>query len=424
MPQGIDFNPQPTPNAFDAFLDRGVQGANFGFGLQQRAMEQQRMQQLQQQQMFENQMATEEAARKQKEQELKQAQNTATFALDFIQKPAFQVLAKQDQQKIVGQLAPALQKAYGIDLSGVDMSSMDFSATDFKRAAKRVQEVLRSELSDEEKRSSVNNILLEEGENLSASQINLLQDTAGMKDRGQYIFRKGPGGETLVIDKASSEVVSTIRGEAPPNQEPITNMTQMFDPQFVSPAERDFYQGELTKFQNRVNQNSLIRSSKDLLDKTARLWNYLDAENPAASTIVQSLIIRQLGGEVGVLTDSDVRRAGGNPALAAKAKRLGSLASRGLLPESDIEDFKELVRIAETLATQRMDRELGQLVRQTSSRLPRLSESVIRQSSGLDTSPLPGMADEKSAASRFSNMSTEQLLERQRQLQNSQSGGQ
>ena len=85
----------------------------------------------------------------------------------------------------------------------------------------------------------------------------------------------------------------------------------------------------------------------------------LESGNPAAIEPIKTKIMRMYG-EVGTMTDKDINRAGGNPAVKSKIQRWISKGMKGLPPQQDINDFIALVNIAKNKKVDEMNTMLSQ----------------------------------------------------------------
>ena len=103
--------------------------------------------------------------------------------------------------------------------------------------------------------------------------------------------------------------------------------------------------------------NSPITLSMQNIDGIAKAQELLNSGGPIAESILPSLIARSVAGEKGVLTEQDVARVQGDPALLSKYNRLwGKFLAGESLGNADRQDVAVLLKIAYQVESDKLKR--------------------------------------------------------------------
>jgi hypothetical protein len=163
-------------------------------------------------------------------------------------------------------------------------------------------------------------------------------------------------------------------------------------------------------FSARAEVKKFVEALNDIEDiKT------LAVEGKKLPEAIQSKIARSISGEVGVLTDNDIKRAQINPDIKSTIKRKVSLWTEGKLPQTDIDD---LLKVAEAIRLKKRERLRESAIGFAKSRDPHVSDKGIRKRFLEDILSENGLDEPKSVQSSnrgipsdedIDNMSIEEL---------------
>ena len=163
-------------------------------------------------------------------------------------------------------------------------------------------------------------------------------------------------------------------------------------------------------FSARAEVKKFVEALNDIEDiKT------LAVEGKKLPEAIQSKIARSISGEVGVLTDNDIKRAQINPDIKSTIKRKVSLWTEGKLPQTDIDD---LLKVAEAIRLKKRERLRESAIGFAKSRDPHISDKGIRKRFLEDILSENGLDEPKSVQSSnrgipsdedIDNMSIEEL---------------
>ncbi len=124
----------------------------------------------------------------------------------------------------------------------------------------------------------------------------------------------------------------------------------------------------LEKTQSNYNKDKLVGKFQEQLSSADDAEALLLSNNPIADEVSKGKIAR-LSGEVGVLTDQDIKRFAGSTATLSKAKQAFEQAKSGKLSDENRQLMLSLVRGLKQNADQHLQKRAMEYAKQSSKRL-------------------------------------------------------
>jgi hypothetical protein len=241
------------------------------------------------------------------------------------------------------------------------------------------------ELSDVERRTLTGQRLSEylagrgDREGAVKMQMEMMEGGGKSQSVGRFQIRKLEDGRVYTIDTLN---------ELPPQPHEVPKKSQSGQidtpddlANFSTTNPRDFknINDNLTLFGKKIEEDSVIKKQSEKLADLDQIATQLDTENPAFTGLMTSILAKTVGREAGALTDEDVVRANGDPSLLARVKRSITRNITGKIPDSDREDFKELLRVARTNTTRSIEQRQENFFRQARGRISKnVTDNFLR----------------------------------------------
>lgn len=147
--------------------------------------------------------------------------------------------------------------------------------------------------------------------------------------------------------------------------------------------------------------DSKVAKQKDKLTAADNILTLLDSKQPMSDSAVRTQLAR-LSGEVGALSDFDVKAWSGDQALLERAKQYMSLASEGKLTDANRTQMKQVAQTMKQIVQNRIKIEADRTIKLGKN--AGVDEETIRDSLGLEellTSQGPSGAKVKLSAGEF-----------------------
>ena len=208
---------------------------------------------------------------------------------------------------------------------------------------------------------------LEKSGGVAASKLGEFNTAFGVPTK-ENDFIKDPTTGLMLRFNRSSETFEPI-----PGQTTGTNATLSI------PVNRELFNDA----QKRFDADVVVKEYKKTMDSLGNTSALLESNNPAAIGALFSNMARSVGKEVGALTNEDIARVVGDPAIAASLyrwynKRIDMFRGKGQLGEKDIKDFRGLYKDISQAADARYQKAVSSHIRSTKAKIPDLPEEFIR----------------------------------------------